>query len=88
MIADLGYTILDEDYQDDFIESLPRATHGYDNNQKAMQSFFIAHGPAFKKGARVESFQSIHIYELINHLMGTEPAPNDGSLDSVKTLLK
>jgi len=87
MIADLGYTILDEDYQDDFIASLPRATHGYDNNQKAMQAFFIAHGPAFKKGAKVDPFQNIHVYELINHLMETKPASNDGSLDSVKVLL-
>ena len=87
MVADLGYTILDEDYREEFIESLPRATHGYDNNQKAMQAFFIAHGPAFKKGTKVESFQNIHIYELINHLMDTEPAPNDGSVDSVKVLL-
>lgn len=88
MIADLGYTILDEEYEQEFIESLPRATHGYDNNKKAMQAFFIAHGPAFKEGEKVDSFQNIHIYELINHLMGTKPAPNDGSLDSVKVLLK
>jgi len=87
MVADLGYTILDEDYREEFIESLPRATHGYDNNQKAMQAFFIAHGPAFKKGTKVESFQNIHIYELINHLMDTKAAPNDGSLDSVQVLL-
>lgn len=87
MVADLGYTILDEDYQDDFIKSLPRATHGYDNNEKAMQAFFIAHGPDFEQGKKVGSFQNIHIYELINHLMETKPAPNDGSLDSVKVLL-
>jgi predicted AlkP superfamily pyrophosphatase or phosphodiesterase len=88
MIADLGYTILDEEYEQEFLESLPRATHGYDNNEKAMQAFFVAHGPAFKEGAQVKPFQNIHIYELINHLMGTEPADNDGSLDSVKVLLR
>ena len=88
MVADLGYTILTSDRKQEFIDSLPRGSHGYDNNQKAMQSFFIAHGPDFKKGTTVDSFQSIHLYELMNHLMGTEPAPNDGSLDSVKVLLK
>lgn len=88
LIADLGYTILDEEYKQEFIESLPRATHGYDNSKKAMQAFFIAHGPAFKQGESVEPFQNIHIYELINHLMDTEPAGNDGSLDSVRVLLK
>lgn len=88
MVADLGYTILDEEYEQQFVESLPGATHGYDNNEKAMQALFIAHGPAFKQGEKVEAFQNIHIYELINHLMDTEPAPNDGSLDSVRVLLK
>jgi predicted AlkP superfamily pyrophosphatase or phosphodiesterase len=88
MIADLGYTILDEDYEDDFIESLPRGSHGYDNQQKAMQSIFMARGPAFHSGASVDAFQNVHIYELLNELMGTTPAPNDGSLDSVKVLLK
>ena len=87
VVADLGYTILDEEYEQQFVESLPRATHGYDSNQKAMQGLFRAHGPAFKVGANVEAFRSIHIYELVNHLMGTEPAQNDGSLDSVRVLL-
>ncbi|TYP93977.1 ectonucleotide pyrophosphatase/phosphodiesterase family member 5 [Fodinibius salinus] len=88
MVADLGYTILDEQYEQDFLQSLPRATHGYDNKQKSMQGIFIARGPAFKKSADVDAFQSIHIYELLNHVMNINPAPNDGSLDSVKVLLK
>ncbi|HEX6983351.1 MAG TPA: ectonucleotide pyrophosphatase/phosphodiesterase [Balneolaceae bacterium] len=88
MVADLGYTILSKDYKERFLKSLPGATHGYDNNQKAMQAIFIACGPAFKNGVKVDAFQNIHIYELMNHLMRTTPAPNDGSLDSVKVLLK
>jgi len=88
MVADLGYTILKNDYKQEFWESLPRGTHGYDNNQKKMQALFMAHGPDFKNGATVPSFQNVHVYELINHLMSTKPAANDGSLDSVKVLLK
>ncbi|NGP88680.1 ectonucleotide pyrophosphatase/phosphodiesterase [Fodinibius halophilus] len=87
MVAELGYTILDEEYEQRFLNSLPRATHGYDNNNKEMQALFLARGPAFKSGAEVEAFQNIHIYELINHLMGTEPTQNDGSVDSVRVLL-
>jgi predicted AlkP superfamily pyrophosphatase or phosphodiesterase len=88
LIANLGYTVLDSEDKQQFIESLPRATHGYDPNEKAMHAFFLAHGPAFKQDTTVEAFQSIHLYELMNELMGTEPAPNDGSLDSVRVLLK
>lgn len=88
LIADLGYTILDSKNREQFIKSLPRGTHGYDPNEKAMHAFFLARGSAFKQDTTVEAFQNIHLYELMNHLMGTEPAPNDGSLDSVRVILK
>lgn len=88
MVADLGYTIVTSDYKEQFIESLPRGAHGYDNNKKTMQALFMAHGPDFKSGATVGAFQNVHLYELMNHLMDTKPAPNDGTLDSVKVLLK
>jgi predicted AlkP superfamily pyrophosphatase or phosphodiesterase len=88
ILADLGYTILNSSNEDRFFESLPQGTHGYDNDQKTMQAIFLAHGPAFKEGENVATFQNIHIYELVNHLMRTKPASNDGSLDSVKVLLK
>lgn len=87
MVADLEYSILSSDYKSDFIESLPRGDHGFDNQNKEMQALFVARGPDFKNGLRVSSFQNIHVYELINYLMGTNPAPNDGSLDSVRVLL-
>ena len=88
VVADLGYTILNAEYKPQFLKSLPRATHGYDPSEKKMQAFFLAHGPAFKKGIRIDAFQNIHLYELMNHLMNTTPAPNDGKLDSVQALLK
>lgn len=88
LVADLGYTILTSSNEDRFVKSLPYGTHGYDNNEKAMQALFVAQGPAFKEGEKVSSFQNIHLYELMNHLMETKPGPNDGSLDSVRVLLK
>lgn len=87
LVADLGYTVVTEDFKSRFFDSLPAATHGYENAEKAMHSFFIAHGPAFRQGEEVSSFQNIHVYELLNYLMGTTPASNDGSIDSVRVLL-
>lgn len=87
LVAELGYTVLQSEDRDQFINSLPAATHGYDNAEEAMQALFIARGPAFREGAEVGSFQNIHVYELMNHLKGTAPAANDGSLDSVRVLL-
>jgi hypothetical protein len=52
-----------------------------------MQAIFLARGPAFEKGVVVPPFQNIHVYALLAHLLGVKPAPNDGSLDSVKAVL-
>lgn len=88
VVADMPYTILTSEHEDDFIKSLPQGTHGYDYNQKEMHGIFAARGPAFVSGDTTSSFQNVHIYELMSHLLGLKPAPNDGTLDSVKVLLK
>lgn len=87
LVADLGYTPVNQKTKERFYQSLPSATHGYENTEKLMQAFFIAHGPAFGEGKKNPPFQNIHIYELLNKLMNTNPAPNDGNLDSVRVLL-
>ena len=62
--------------------------HGYDNQLLSMGALFVASGPAFRSGAVVPPFQNIHVYDLIAHLLGLRPAPNDGSPDSTRVLLK
>lgn len=88
MVADAGYTILRKEYKATFIESLPAAMHGYDPAAKEMQGIFMARGPAFKKSQTVGTFQNIHLYGLMAHILGLDPATNNGSLDSVKVMLK
>jgi ectonucleotide pyrophosphatase/phosphodiesterase family member 5 len=61
--------------------------HGYPPNLASMRALFLARGPAFARGAVVQPFQSIHIYDLVAHILGLTPAPNDGSLDSIKAVL-
>ncbi len=68
-------------------QELIGGTHGYDNQLQSMGAIFIAHGPAFKRSLRVPSFSNIHLYELMAHILGVIPAPNDGSLDSIKVVL-
>jgi hypothetical protein len=53
-----------------------------------MGALFVAAGPAFKRGVVVEPFQSVHVYALMAHITGLPPAPHDGSLDSVRGLLR
>jgi hypothetical protein len=54
----------------------------------SMGATFIAAGPAFKKGRTVPPFQNIHVYELLCEVLGLTPAENDGSLDSVRSVLR
>jgi hypothetical protein len=52
-----------------------------------MRALFLARGPAFASGTTVAPFQNIHVYPLLAHILGLAPAPTDGSLDSIKSVL-
>jgi predicted AlkP superfamily pyrophosphatase or phosphodiesterase len=68
--------------------SRPRGAHGYDNKYQSMQSVFIAHGTAFKKGFVAEPFQNIEVYNLMCKILGLKPAANDGNIKSVRGMLR
>ena len=61
-----------------------RGGHGYDNELASMRAIFIAHGPAFKKGAVIEPFENVQIYNVMTRILGLRPAANDGD-DSLAT---
>jgi hypothetical protein len=62
--------------------------HGFDNQLESMRATFIAHGPAFKKAKVVEPFENIHVYNLMTIILVLKPAPNDGKLEILKTVLR
>jgi len=62
--------------------------HGFDNLLPSMGALFVAAGPDFRTGAVVPPFQNIHVYSLLARLLGVTPAPNDGSPDSTRVLLR
>ena len=43
-----------------------------------MGALFLANGPAFRRGAMLDAFDNIHVYDLLCTLLGVKPAPNDG----------
>lgn len=67
---------------------LPGGNHGYAPEAPSMAAIFVGWGPAFQRGVVVPPFQNVHVYALLAHLMGIEPAPNDGRLDSVRAVLR
>jgi predicted AlkP superfamily pyrophosphatase or phosphodiesterase len=68
--------------------TLSVGNHGYDNADPLMQAIFIAHGPAFRTGAKVPAFPNVDVYPLMMHLLGLPPAANDGDYDAVKEMLR
>lgn len=85
MVADLGYTITTRPFLKG--RGLSAADHGYDPGYPEMHGFFLAMGPDFRQGFETGTIESIHLYELMAHILGLEPAPNDGSLDEIRHVL-
>ena len=65
-----------------------KGNHGYNNSFPDMHPFFIAMGPSFKKGYAIDTFDNVDIYPLMCVILGIKPAPNNGSLKNVQSLLK
>ena len=88
LLADEGWSITTKSFFNKFKNYEFGGSHGYDNELTSMGALFVAHGPAFKKGYTSEPFQNIHVYEIMAHILGLKPSPNDGSLETVKNMLK
>ncbi|KAG7460744.1 hypothetical protein MATL_G00201990 [Megalops atlanticus] len=62
--------------------------HGYDNTLPSMHPVFVARGPALRRGYSKASMHSVDLYPLMCHILAVPPAPNNGTLGSVRDLLK
>ncbi len=88
-LADEGWMILSRRRLAQIEEhNFPRGAHGYDNQLRSMQGIFLAHGPAFRQGLRVEPFLAIHVFPLLAHLLNLEAPRCDGDLEVVRPFLK
>ncbi|NXY47592.1 ENPP7 phosphodiesterase, partial [Ceuthmochares aereus] len=65
-----------------------KGEHGFDNEAMNMKTIFRAVGPAFKQGLVVEPFESVNVYPLLCQLLGITPEPHDGSLETMKPMLR
>ncbi|RWS06678.1 ectonucleotide pyrophosphatase/phosphodiesterase family member 5-like protein, partial [Dinothrombium tinctorium] len=85
VIPDEGYFI--ERQKRRSIKGLYIGQHGYDNDLSSMRPIFYAAGFQFKKNLAVDIFNNVDVYPLTCHLLGIKPAPNNGSLASLKNFL-
>lgn len=54
--------------------------HGFDPHSPDMAAIFVAHGPAFRAGAVLPTFDNVSVYPLLARLVGVRPAVNDGDM--------
>lgn len=62
--------------------------HGYDNALESMGALFVAAGPSFARGEEVPRVRAVDLYALMTEILGLRPAANDGSLDSIRAVLR
>lgn len=62
--------------------------HGFHPDLASMRALFLAQGPAFREGLRVDPFENIHLYHLMTEILGLTPAPNDGDATVTQPFLR
>jgi predicted AlkP superfamily pyrophosphatase or phosphodiesterase len=65
-----------------------KGEHGFAPEAPEMRAVFVAAGPSFKRGVALPAFDNVDVYPLLAHLLGIEPAPNDGTLASTRPALR
>jgi ectonucleotide pyrophosphatase/phosphodiesterase family member 5 len=89
LIADLGWSIVNNKIIKDMQSSYSKGNHGYDNNQMDMHGIFIAQGPNFKSQYNTGTLWNIDIYPLLCKIFNISPRSNiDGNLERIGFILK
>jgi predicted AlkP superfamily pyrophosphatase or phosphodiesterase len=86
-LADDGWAITTRERFSSCSDCFTGGNHGFDPRLESMGALFVAAGPSLSTGVRLDELESIHLYELMCAILGIDPRPNDGDLDSVVRLL-
>lgn len=65
-----------------------RGSHGYDDALPSMRGVLLAHGPAFRAGARVGVVDNVDVYPLLARLVGVAPRAHDGDARTFEGVLR
>ena len=89
LIADLGWSLVDN-RSIKWMENVETGgNHGFDNFAMDMNGIFIAVGPDFKKNYKTGTINNIDIYPLLCKIFGITPRSNiDGKLENIEYILK
>jgi len=80
-----GWTVYSRARKPNYVE---KGTHGFDPAAPEMAAVFVAHGPAFKAGVRLATFDNVDVYPLVARLAGIVAQSSDGRLAPLRPALK
>jgi len=86
MFGDVGYETFTKN-KEKFNWNGWHGDHGGDIGVESMHPVFVARGPVFKKNFLAKQFNSTDTYVLMCHILGLEPAANNGSFANVRDML-
>ncbi|KAK3083730.1 hypothetical protein FSP39_002190 [Pinctada imbricata] len=72
---------------DQYVSGPMIGMHGFDTSNEEMRAFFAASGPAFKKNVVHRPIRNVELYQIMCHILGIKPAPNNGTWSNVKDML-
>jgi predicted AlkP superfamily pyrophosphatase or phosphodiesterase len=87
-IADEGWSIATQAAAANMPRGQVLGAHGYDPELPSMGALFIAAGPDVARGLVVPPFGNVHVHALLAQLLHLTPPVTDGSLDSVRLVLR
>lgn len=89
IIADLGYSLIDNRAQKRGLDDYAAGNHGFDNTEIDMHGIFIAIGKLFKSNFTTGTLRNIDVYPLLCKIFNISPRSNiDGKLENIEFILK
>jgi predicted AlkP superfamily pyrophosphatase or phosphodiesterase len=89
LVADMGWSLVTNDWLESFNKYSNKGNHGYDNNQLDMHGIFYAAGPSFKNNYKTGTIWNIDIFPLLCEIYNLSiPNGIDGKSERIKFILK
>lgn len=63
-------------------------SHGWPSKDAKTYSIFFAQGPVFKVGYKIEPFSILDVYPMMCDLLGIEPRPHNGTMETDRKMYK
>ncbi|KAK9371988.1 alkaline-phosphatase-like protein [Lipomyces chichibuensis] len=82
IVPEVGWAITTrQQFEDSNHDFHPKGLHGFNNTASLMRALFLATGPSFPSGSKIEPFYNVELYDVICRSLNITGAPNNGTLN-------